>query len=147
MDDVSQSFEPGFRDGIISEAVDEVVAGGSLYFSSAGNYRNGYKFTSVSNLLGNLLSNLLSNLLKTRCLPLKVVFRRLHCTLSWHFRLVLFSLVFPFFPYKNTGSGKIMVFSTKTHITYFAFLFCQKHVGFASLLLALMMFEYFIPLG
>lgn len=48
VDDVSQGFEPGFRDGVISEAVNEVVAGGSLYFSSAGNCRNGYKFTSVS---------------------------------------------------------------------------------------------------
>lgn len=73
VDDVSQSFEPGFRDGIISAAVDEVVAGGSLYFSSAGNSRNGYKFTSVSLLL------------RTRCLPLKVVFIRftLHVKLAF----------------------------------------------------------------
>jgi len=48
VDDISQGAEPGFRDGIISLAVDEVVANGLLYFSSAGNYRTGYRFTSVS---------------------------------------------------------------------------------------------------
>ena len=48
VDDIRQNEEPGFRDGVISKAVDEVVEAGGLYFSSAGNYRNGYKFTAVS---------------------------------------------------------------------------------------------------
>ncbi|CAN0279349.1 unnamed protein product [Ascophyllum nodosum] len=47
VDDIRQNEEPGFRDGVISKAVDEVVEAGGLYFSSAGNYRNGYKFTAV----------------------------------------------------------------------------------------------------
>lgn len=51
VDDVSIGNEPGFRDGVVSEAVDQVVADGSLYFSSAGNYRNGYRFTSVRLLI------------------------------------------------------------------------------------------------
>ena len=48
VDDITQGREPGFRDGVVAQAVDEVVADGALYFSSAGNYRNGYKFTAVS---------------------------------------------------------------------------------------------------
>ena len=48
VDDITHGREPGFRDGVVAQAVDEVVAGGALYFSSAGNYRNGYKFTAVS---------------------------------------------------------------------------------------------------
>lgn len=48
VDGVGFSDQPGFRDGVISEAVDEVVAGNILYFSAAGDYGNGFKLTSVS---------------------------------------------------------------------------------------------------
>ena len=48
VDDISIGSEPGFRDGIVSQAVDEVVANDVLYFSAAANYRTGYKFTAVS---------------------------------------------------------------------------------------------------
>ena len=48
VDDIRFTDQPGFRDGIIAEAVDEVVADGALYFSAAGNTGNGFKFTSVS---------------------------------------------------------------------------------------------------
>ncbi|CAM9844326.1 unnamed protein product [Ascophyllum nodosum] len=46
VDDISIGSEPGFRDGIVSQAVDEVVANDVLYFSAAANYRTGYKFTA-----------------------------------------------------------------------------------------------------
>ena len=36
-----------FRDGVLAAAVDEAVGLGSLYFSSAGNRGNGYRFMSV----------------------------------------------------------------------------------------------------
>ena len=48
VDDITYLSEQTFRDGVISEAVDEAVGAGTLYFASAGNYGNGYKFTSVS---------------------------------------------------------------------------------------------------
>ncbi|MCB0686138.1 MAG: S8 family serine peptidase, partial [Saprospiraceae bacterium] len=40
VDDVSYLGEPVFQDGIIAQAVNTVVAGGALYFSSAGNSGN-----------------------------------------------------------------------------------------------------------
>lgn len=48
VDDISFGDQAGFRDGIVAEVVDEVVTAGSLYFSSAGNVRSGFKITSVS---------------------------------------------------------------------------------------------------
>lgn len=48
LDNISFGDEPEFRKGVIATAVEEAVASGSLYFSSIGNFRNGYKFTSVS---------------------------------------------------------------------------------------------------
>lgn len=48
LDDISLGDEPEFRKGVVAKAVEEAVATGSLYFSSTGNFRNGYKFTSVS---------------------------------------------------------------------------------------------------
>ena len=48
VDDITYLSEPTFRDGVISEAVDEAVGDGTLYFASAGNSGNGYKFKSVS---------------------------------------------------------------------------------------------------
>ena len=40
VDDVSNASEPVFQDGIVAQAVSEVVADGCLYFSSAGNSGN-----------------------------------------------------------------------------------------------------------
>ena len=40
VDDVVHVTEPVFQDGIIAEAVDEVVADGAVYFSAAGNFGN-----------------------------------------------------------------------------------------------------------
>ena len=49
IDDITYLTDPLFRDGILSQAVDEAVKkAGALYFASAGNYGNGYKFKSVS---------------------------------------------------------------------------------------------------
>lgn len=48
VDGISIDSEPGFRDGIVSQAVDEVVANDVLYFSAAADFRTGYKFTAVS---------------------------------------------------------------------------------------------------
>ena len=38
VDDVGILSQPWFQDGIIAQAVDQVVAGGAVYFSSAGNF-------------------------------------------------------------------------------------------------------------
>ncbi|CAN0351045.1 unnamed protein product [Ascophyllum nodosum] len=47
IDDITYLTDPLFRDGILSQAVDEAVKkAGALYFASAGNYGNGYKFKS-----------------------------------------------------------------------------------------------------
>lgn len=44
---------PGFRDGVIGQAVDEVGADmGTLHFESAGNKGLGRRFTSVSDGCG-----------------------------------------------------------------------------------------------
>ena len=40
MDDVSYFAEPVFQDGIIAQAVEQVVASGTQYYSSAGNSGN-----------------------------------------------------------------------------------------------------------
>ena len=48
VDGVSYPTEPAFRDGVISQAVEKAVEAGTLYFASAGDYGNGYMFTSVS---------------------------------------------------------------------------------------------------
>lgn len=48
LDNISFGDEPEFRNGVISKAVEEAVATGSLYFSTTGHFRNGYTFTSVS---------------------------------------------------------------------------------------------------
>lgn len=40
VDDLSYITEPFFRDGIISQAIDDVVAQGVIFFSSAGNFGN-----------------------------------------------------------------------------------------------------------
>ncbi|CAM9810896.1 unnamed protein product, partial [Ascophyllum nodosum] len=46
VDGVSYPTEPAFRDGVISQAVEKAVEAGTLYFASAGDYGNGYMFTS-----------------------------------------------------------------------------------------------------
>ncbi|CAN0516640.1 unnamed protein product, partial [Scytosiphon promiscuus] len=38
VDDIGVHDDPAFRDGVISQAVDQVVDSGNLYFSAAGNY-------------------------------------------------------------------------------------------------------------
>ncbi|MCK4605128.1 MAG: S8 family serine peptidase, partial [Deltaproteobacteria bacterium] len=49
VDDVMYFNEPMFQDGIIAQAVDEVVAGGVAYFSAAGNQaRDSYEHDYVS---------------------------------------------------------------------------------------------------
>ena len=65
VDDIIIGCEPGFRDGIVSQAVDEVVGDGALYFSSAGNFRTGFRFTSVS-FLGAHIIRVKTNLLRER---------------------------------------------------------------------------------
>ena len=54
VDDVSYLFTPAFRDGPIATAVDTVADSGVLYFSSAGNYGYGTRFTGVSIRVGYL---------------------------------------------------------------------------------------------
>lgn len=46
VDDLSYVTEPFFRDGIISQAIDEVVSNGHTFFSSAGNFGT-YSYASL----------------------------------------------------------------------------------------------------
>ena len=40
VDDISYITEPFFRDGVVAKAVDDVVAQGVTFFTSAGNFGN-----------------------------------------------------------------------------------------------------------
>jgi hypothetical protein len=48
VDDLSYITEPFFRDGVVSQAIDEVVGAGVTFFSSAGNFGNA-SYTSIFN--------------------------------------------------------------------------------------------------
>jgi hypothetical protein len=48
VDDLSYITEPFFRDGVVSQAIDQVVGEGVTFFSSAGNFANA-SYTSIFN--------------------------------------------------------------------------------------------------
>jgi hypothetical protein len=55
IDDVFYFFEPTFQDGIIAQAIDQVVADGVIYFSSAGNEaRAGYESPFIDGGTGTI---------------------------------------------------------------------------------------------
>jgi Subtilase family len=55
VDDVQYFFEPMFQDGVIAQAVNQVVASGAVYFSSAGNEGHaGYESPFINGGTGTL---------------------------------------------------------------------------------------------
>lgn len=55
VDDVGYLDQPFFQDGIIAQAVDQVVADGAVYFSSAGNsFNNSYESSYINSGFGTV---------------------------------------------------------------------------------------------
>jgi Ca2+-binding RTX toxin-like protein len=77
VDDVTYFYETAYQDGPIAQAIDQVVAGGAVYFAAAANNgRNGYEAaysgSGTAGSYGELLAQLTTAATKGYMLPLTV---------------------------------------------------------------------------